>query len=67
MDYRSVLNEGPENSYPEDSKISFNYTCLEDMWKRNEIIIDDVFSSVMAIKIVKSDEIEPRSVVEAHC
>lgn len=36
------------------------------MWKRNEMIISDVFFYVVIAEIVKNDDIEPRSVVEAQ-
>lgn len=44
---------------------SINYTCLEDIWKQNKIIIDDVFAYVVVAEIVKSNDIEQPSIVEA--
>lgn len=37
-----VLDTGPNNPNLENFEIYVNYTSLENMWKCNEIIIDDV-------------------------
>jgi len=44
---------------PENQEISVHYSCLDEIWNRNKIIIDDVFISALATEIMISDDIEP--------
>ncbi|KAM0965404.1 hypothetical protein ACFX2C_021317 [Malus domestica] len=39
--------------------ISVYYTVLDEVWNRNEMIVDDVFSYSVATDIMLSDDIEP--------
>ncbi|KAM2891650.1 hypothetical protein COP2_009915 [Malus domestica] len=55
----------PEETVVHESKeISINYTCTNELWNRNEIIIDDMFAFAVATEIILSDDLEPRSVDE---
>ncbi|KAM0987316.1 hypothetical protein ACFXTH_011452 [Malus domestica] len=63
----NVLDEShvPEETEVHESKeISINYACTNELWDRNEIIIDDMFAFAIATEIILSDDIEPRSVDE---
>ena len=63
----NVLDETsvPEETEVHESKeISINYACTNELWDRNEIIIDDMFAFAVAIEIILSDDIEPCSVDE---
>ncbi|KAM2356294.1 hypothetical protein TB2_010414 [Malus domestica] len=65
----NVLNEThvPEETKVHESKeISINYSCTNELWDRNEIIIDDMFAFAIATEIVLSDDIKPRSVDECR-
>ncbi|KAM1890817.1 hypothetical protein ACFX14_034164 [Malus domestica] len=53
----------PEETEVHESKeISINYACINELWDRNEIIIDDMFTFSVASEIILSDDIEPCSV-----
>ena len=45
----------------ENTKISINY--CNDLWNRNDIIIDDAFAFLVAHEIMH-DDYEPRSITE---
>ena len=65
----SVLGEtqAPEEAQvPENKEISINYAYTNELWDRKETTIDDIFSFAVATEIVKSDDIEPRSVNECR-
>ncbi|BBH03062.1 Disease resistance protein CC-NBS-LRR class family [Prunus dulcis] len=49
---------------PESQEISINYTSTDELWSRNEIIIDDIFAFSVAAEIIKDDDIEPCSINE---
>ncbi|KAM1716481.1 hypothetical protein EV2_024876 [Malus domestica] len=51
---------------PENRVISVHYTVLDEVWNRNEMIVDDAFSYSVATDIMLSDDIEPRSVDECR-
>ena len=51
---------------PEKREISVHYTVLDEVWNRNEMIVDDAFSYSVATDIMLSDDIEPRSVDECR-
>ena len=40
-------------------EISVHYTVLDEVWNRNEMIVDDAFSYSVATDIMLSDGIEP--------
>ena len=48
---------------PENTKISINY--CNDLWNRNDIIIDDIFAFSVAHEIMH-DDYEPRSIIECR-
>ena len=48
---------------PENTEILINY--YNDLWNRNEIIIDDMFASSVAHEIMH-DDYEPQFIVECH-
>ncbi|KAM2860900.1 hypothetical protein COP2_026148 [Malus domestica] len=48
----------------ESKEISINYACTNELWDRNEIIIDDMLAFAVATKIILSDDLEPRSIDE---
>ncbi|KAM1731965.1 hypothetical protein ACFX11_017777 [Malus domestica] len=63
----NVLNEThvPEKTEVHESKeISINYTCTNELWDQNEIIIDDMFAFAIATEIILSDDLKPRYVGE---
>ena len=60
LDYGSVLKE--TNPPPENCKILVYYASLDDVWCRNEMIIDDALTYAVATEIILRDDIEPRSV-----
>ena len=69
IEEESVLGEtqAPEEAQvPENKEISINYAYSNELWDRKKTIIDDIFSFVVATEIVKSDDIEPRSVNECR-
>ena len=51
---------------PENNEISINYVSTRDIWDRNKIVIENVFSFKAAIDITKSNdlELEPQYVTE---
>ncbi|XP_070676286.1 uncharacterized protein [Malus domestica] len=54
-----------ETAVHESKEISIhNYACTNELWDRNEIIIDDMFAFAIATEIILSDDIEPCSVDE---
>ena len=63
----NVLDEihVPEETEVHESKeISINYACANELWDQNEIIINDMFTFLVATEIILSDGIEARSVDE---
>ncbi|KAI5323252.1 hypothetical protein L3X38_032324 [Prunus dulcis] len=42
----------------ESQEISINYTSTNELWNRNEMIIDDIFAFLVAAEIIKDDDIE---------
>ncbi|KAM1353001.1 hypothetical protein ACFX2H_032532 [Malus domestica] len=51
---------------PENHEISVHYTILDEVWNRNEMIVDDAFAYLVATDIRLSDDIEPHSVDECR-
>ena len=51
---------------PENREISVHYTILDEVWNRNEMIVDDEFTYSVASDIMLSDDIEPRSIDECR-
>ncbi|KAM2040461.1 hypothetical protein ACFX16_034392 [Malus domestica] len=64
LDYGSILEE--TNPLPENCEISFYYVSLDDVWRINEMIVDDALAFVVVTEIMLSDDIEPRSVDECQ-
>ena len=60
LDYGSVLEE--TNPPTENYEISVHYTRLDDVWCRNEMIVDDALAYAVATEIMLSNDIEPRSI-----
>ena len=52
---------------PENREILVHYIILDEVWNRNEMIVDDAFAYSIATDIILSDDIEPRSVDECRC
>ncbi|KAM1760400.1 hypothetical protein ACFX12_003276 [Malus domestica] len=59
-DYDDASNETCRP--PENREILVHYAVLDEVWNRNEIIVDDTFAYSVATDIMLSDDIEPRSV-----
>ncbi|XP_021820574.1 uncharacterized protein LOC110762278 [Prunus avium] len=49
---------------PENQEISINYTSTNEVWNRNEIIIDNIFAFLVATEIIKVNDVEPCSIDE---
>ncbi|KAM1861683.1 hypothetical protein ACFX13_013732 [Malus domestica] len=64
LDYGDALDE--KCRPPENHEILVHYTVLDEVWNMNEMIVDDAFSYSVAIDIMFSDDIEPRSVDECR-
>ena len=64
LDYSDALDETCRP--PENREISVHYAVLDEAWNRNEMIIDDAFTYLVATDIMLSDDIEPRSVNECQ-
>ncbi|KAM2732016.1 hypothetical protein EV2_035619 [Malus domestica] len=64
LDYESVLEETSPS--PKNRKISVYYASLDDVWHRNEMIVDDALAFVIATEIMLNDDIEPHSVDECQ-
>ena len=64
LDYGNVLEE--TNPPPENCEISVYYASLDDVWRRNEMIVDDALAYAVATEIMLSDDIEPHSVDECQ-
>ena len=54
------------NPPPENREISVYYASLDDVWHRNEMIVDDALAFAVTTEILLSDDIEPRSVDECR-
>ncbi|KAM1851176.1 hypothetical protein ACFX13_015279 [Malus domestica] len=50
----------------ENREISVHYAVLDEVWNRNEIIVDGAFAYSVATDIMLSDDTEPRSVDECQ-
>ena len=64
LDYESVFEE--TNPPPENRDISVHYASLDDVWCRNEMIVNDALAYAKAIEIMLSDYIECRSIEECR-
>ncbi|KAM2957539.1 hypothetical protein FF2_024503 [Malus domestica] len=62
--HEEILEE--TNPHPENREISVHYASLDDVWCRNEMIIDDTLAYAVATEIMLSDDIEPRSIDESR-
>ncbi|KAK9951191.1 hypothetical protein M0R45_006648 [Rubus argutus] len=70
-DYGDVLeervpDETPIAPNPENLEISVNHASLDDILKRNETIIDDVFIYAVVADIMSNDDMEPLTVAECQ-
>ncbi|KAJ9555653.1 hypothetical protein OSB04_010267 [Centaurea solstitialis] len=70
-DHGDVLEERvPEETsishHPDNLEISVEYASLDDILKRNETVIDDVFIFAVATDIMSNDDMEPRTIVECQ-
>ncbi|KAM1878037.1 hypothetical protein ACFX14_040073 [Malus domestica] len=64
LDYGRVLEE---MSHPlENHEISVYYASLDDVWRRNEMIVDDALAFAVATEIMFSDDIKPCSINECR-
>ncbi|KAM1980295.1 hypothetical protein ACFX15_036927 [Malus domestica] len=50
----------------ENREISVHYTVLDEVWNRNEMIVDDAFAYLVATDIMLNNDIEPRFVDECR-
>ncbi|KAM0982176.1 hypothetical protein ACFX2A_015433 [Malus domestica] len=64
QDYGDILNETYQS--PENREISIHYAVLDEVWNRNEMIVNDAFTYTVAFNIMLSDDIEPCSVDECR-
>ena len=62
LDYNDASDETCRP--PENCKISVHYAVLDEVWNKNEMIVDDAFAYSVATDIMLSDDIEPRFVDE---
>ncbi|KAM1621202.1 hypothetical protein ACFXTN_018093 [Malus domestica] len=53
--------------FPENREISVHYTVLDEVWNKNEMIVNNAFDYSVATDIMLSDDIEPRFVNECRC
>ena len=51
---------------PKNREISVYYAVLDEVWNRNEMIVNDTFTYLVATDIMLSDDIEPCSVNECR-
>ncbi|KAM1505064.1 hypothetical protein ACFXTO_001092 [Malus domestica] len=64
LDYGSVLEE--TNPPTENREILVYYASLDDVWRRNEMIVDDALTFAITTEIMLSDDIEPCSLDECR-
>ena len=57
-----------EDQLPENNEISIYYVNTGDIWDRNKIVVDNIFSFKVALNMSGSDdhEMEPRSIEECR-
>ena len=60
--------ESPEEkNVPRNHKISIHYVSVGEIWDRNKIVVDNIFSFKVALDIRSNDnEIEPQTVEECQ-
>ena len=51
-----------EKNVPRNHKISIHYVSVGEIWDRNKIVVDNIFSFKVALNITRSndDEFEPQ-------
>ena len=54
-----------ETQVPKNTKTSINYIPTRDIWDRNNIIIDDIFTFTVALEITKNDEDPEQHAIES--
>ena len=54
---------------PENNKILIHYVHTGEIWDRNKIVVDNIFSYKVALDITRSNdnEYEPQTVDECQC
>lgn len=68
-DYGSVLetksgDASIPSSISENREILVSHACINEVWHRDKVIINDVFAYNVANEIISGDDIEPRSIEE---
>jgi hypothetical protein len=61
--------ESPEeNNIPGNHEISIHYVSIGEIWDRNKIVVDNIFSFKIALNITRSNdaEVEPQIVEECR-
>ena len=58
-----------EDQVPENNKISIHYIHIWEIWDRNKIVVDNIFSYKVALDITRSNdnEYESQTVDECQC
>ena len=65
--YEIELMVPEETQARENKETSINYVSTGDIWKINNIIIDDIFVFTLALQITRSDEdSEPQTIKECR-
>ncbi|KAM1467529.1 hypothetical protein ACFX2I_032618 [Malus domestica] len=62
LDYGDASDETCQP--PVNHEILIHYTVLDEVWNRNEMIVDDTFAYSVATDIILSDDIKPCSANE---
>ena len=47
-----------EKRVPKNHEISIHYVSIEEIWDRDEIVVDNIFSFKVAFNIIKSNDAE---------
>ena len=58
-----------EDQVPENNEISIHYVHIGEIWDRNKIVVDNIFSYKVALDITRSNdnEYEPQTIDECQC
>ena len=56
-----------EEQVPENNKISIHYVSTGEIWDRNKIVVDNIFSFKIALDITKSNDHEIESQTIEEC
>ena len=68
MEYPEELSPR-EKKVPGNHEISIHYINVGDIWDRNKIVVNNIFSFKVALNITRSNdaEFEPQIVKECRC